>query len=400
MCRLRFLVLVLDLAIVLCSTSPDDDKSVAEYIISYGYAFQEHKVLTPDGYILTIWRIPCKLPLKRPLGPPVILQHGVLDNGFSFLFQDIKKNLPIMLVDQGGFDVWIGNIRGTMRSHEHVDKANHNWEKYGGNFWDFSWDEMATLDFPSIIDYVRRETGYARVKYIGHSQGCTMFFAFASLNVEYVNRCIDQAVFLAPAVFFSEQKSKIINQVTVEIIPMLEKANQKVFLADSDSRTLSKTLGENTPKAWLTFVNLVCGDTPIEMISGDRVSVLAANEFGGTSLQNLKHWVQQLSDPIVRMYDFGTAGNLQRYGVPIAPAYNFTHLEALKVPMMVFAFEYDTLIVVNAVKRLVAYLPNGTYYYEVIPGVNHVSGFWGDTAHKLLNPKIVAFFRRTVTNIA
>ena len=108
-------------------------KSPAEYLLSYGYNFEEHKVMTPDGYILTLWRIPKKLNERRTRRPPILLQHGVIDNSFSWLFKSIKQNLPIMLVDQG-YDVWLGNNRGTLNSKEHIDPYNYNWKNVGSKF--------------------------------------------------------------------------------------------------------------------------------------------------------------------------------------------------------------------------------------------------------------------------
>ncbi len=55
----------------------DSYKSFGEYLLSYGYSFEEHKVLTYDGYIVSLWRIPRKLKSGRT-GPkqPVLILHG------------------------------------------------------------------------------------------------------------------------------------------------------------------------------------------------------------------------------------------------------------------------------------------------------------------------------------
>jgi hypothetical protein len=54
-----------------------------QIVESWGYPCEEHHAQTPDGYILTLFRIPPKSSgsLNRP---PVLLQHGLLDSSFTY----------------------------------------------------------------------------------------------------------------------------------------------------------------------------------------------------------------------------------------------------------------------------------------------------------------------------
>ena len=36
-------------------------------------------------------------------------------------------------------------------------------------YWQFSYTENGKYDLPAMIDYVRKETGYEKIDYIGHS---------------------------------------------------------------------------------------------------------------------------------------------------------------------------------------------------------------------------------------
>ncbi len=38
-------------------------------------------------------------------------------------------------------------------------------------FWNFSWDEHASKDLPSMLYYVLNQTNIHQLFYIGHSQG-------------------------------------------------------------------------------------------------------------------------------------------------------------------------------------------------------------------------------------
>ena len=60
---------------------------VGEIAVDSGYAFEEHKIVTDDGYVLTAFRIPGKLMESRNSSytingkpkQPVQLQHGLFD---------------------------------------------------------------------------------------------------------------------------------------------------------------------------------------------------------------------------------------------------------------------------------------------------------------------------------
>lgn len=56
-----------------------------EEIIQYnGYPFEEHKVKTKDGYILTLFRIPNSGHAEAKKNP-VFLQHGLIANAATYL---------------------------------------------------------------------------------------------------------------------------------------------------------------------------------------------------------------------------------------------------------------------------------------------------------------------------
>lgn len=95
----------------------------------------------------------------------------------------------------GGFDVWMGNARGNRNSRFHVsldpDSSSDKVE-----FFDFTFEEIAILDIPAMIDYILQYTGHEQLHYIGHSQGGTCFFILSSMMPEY-NQKIKSAHLLA-----------------------------------------------------------------------------------------------------------------------------------------------------------------------------------------------------------
>ena len=108
----------------------DAYKTVAEIIMTAGYRFETHKIVTPDNYINTAWRITGKLKNnknepKPETKPCVILQHGLIDNSATWLIPNSTIALPFRLADEG-YDVWMTNSRGNINSYEHMHPETHN----------------------------------------------------------------------------------------------------------------------------------------------------------------------------------------------------------------------------------------------------------------------------------
>lgn len=94
-----------------------------------------------------------------------------------------------------GFDVWMGNAKGTRNSRYHVSlNPDDSTEKL--EFFDFTFEQIATKDLPAMIDYALEYTGKSQLHYIGHSQGGTVFLVLNSMLPEY-NEKIASAHLLA-----------------------------------------------------------------------------------------------------------------------------------------------------------------------------------------------------------
>ena len=72
------------------STEADSDlgdagRTFSEICSENGFKFEEHKVTTDDGYMLTVYRIPGTVDDRTSGKPPVLFQHGVFDSAYGWI---------------------------------------------------------------------------------------------------------------------------------------------------------------------------------------------------------------------------------------------------------------------------------------------------------------------------
>lgn len=176
--------------------------SVPKYeliITEQGYLFEKHKIRTMDGYINTAWRIRAQTNLSS-INRPVIINHGLLDNCYSFLALNKTHALPYLLADEG-YDVWLTNNRGSTFSIEH--ESLDSWD-FNSPYWDFSFDEMAKYDLPAHIQYVVDITKSEKLDFIGHSQGAFQFMMAYTLESDFLEKRINKFVALGTVPKFIE----------------------------------------------------------------------------------------------------------------------------------------------------------------------------------------------------
>lgn len=114
-----------------------------------------------------------------------------------------------MLAD-AGYDVWLGNARGTAPSRKHKSLKPKGLRQK--KFWQFSWHEIGMYDVPAFIDYVLDATNYTKLNYIGFSQGTTSFFVMTSMRPEYNDKILE-ANLLAPVALLKGNENVMYNAI-------------------------------------------------------------------------------------------------------------------------------------------------------------------------------------------
>jgi len=159
-----------------------------------GYSTESYTVITEDGYVEQIYRIPGKLNEvgQKVEKPAVLMMHGLWCDMKFFTANAPDKTGPFILVDQG-YDVWLGNNRGTRQGQAHISM-----DKSQQKFWETNYIDFGMYDAPAQIDFVLEKTGQEKLTFVGHSRGTAQIFAGASLIPEYYKEKLNLFVALAP----------------------------------------------------------------------------------------------------------------------------------------------------------------------------------------------------------
>ncbi|CAF0842296.1 unnamed protein product [Adineta ricciae] len=360
---------------------PDCDYNITQVIQTKGYPCEEHKVITDDGYILGIFRIPHGRN-SSSIGRPVLLQHGLLDAAVTWVMNFPDQSLAFILAD-AGYDVWLGNMRGNYYSRAHT-KYNPDHDK---QFWDFSWDDMARDDLPSMINYILNRTEQTEIGYVGHSQGTMIAFAEFGNEKSVVRDNVKFFAALAPVAHLGHIKSPIrfLSSASKE----LERYWHLLFGRNEflPSSYITKWLGTFACGEVIldevlcqNILFILCGPEKKNM-NNTRLPVYLSHEPDGTSVKNMIHFAQGVQSNIFRAYDYGSPQkNVLHYNQTTPPEYN---LSGSHIPTAIFWSGKDWLADPTDVNYILNNLQN-LVYDKYIPEYNHLDFVWALSANKVV----------------
>ncbi|XP_020109283.1 triacylglycerol lipase 2-like [Ananas comosus] len=288
----------------------------------YGYECQEHHVTTEDGYILSIQRVPngrSGTGKDATTKVPVLLQHGVLMDGITWLLSSPDKSLGYILADSG-YDVWIANSRGTKYSLRHMFLSPSN-----SAYWEWSWDQLVAYDLPAVVEYVYNQTRNQKIHYIGHSLGTLM--ALASFCEHRLLDMIRSAALLCPIAFLDQITSSIArasaNAFVGEVSYWLGLHEFNIIGRSGDELLLQvcNQPGVNCYDLITSFTGRNC------CLNSSSVRVFLDHEPQPTAMKNMIHMAQMIRRGTIAKYDYDSyEENMKHYGQAHPPAYNMSNI--------------------------------------------------------------------------
>uniref|UniRef100_A0A6G1SDP3 Gastric triacylglycerol lipase n=1 Tax=Aceria tosichella TaxID=561515 RepID=A0A6G1SDP3_9ACAR len=364
---------------------PDAYLDPPEFIRSRGFIPEIHYVTTQDNYIITLHRIinPLVPNGLRSRLKPVLLQHGLFTSSFNFIINSDRNNerprfdvrdltrtqrldtyhppesvfswqrivemisdltlaklgltqasgrlrapqlsdaMGFELANQG-YDVWMGNSRGSTYSlnHTHYDYQT-DWR-----YWDFSFHEIGLYDLPACIDYILARRKRRSLAYVGHSQGNLAMFILQSFQPEWANKvkpfiALSPIAFI-PNVYYGAMRSliKTIESNLITTTQLNRVLKGQILPA---SPVTSGMLDVVCVPKWSTRVcnlalTLMLGDN-FKRNNDSRTPIIAHHIPEGTSVLNVLHFAQLIESGQFRAFNFGPKENMRRYGSASSPFY-------------------------------------------------------------------------------
>ncbi|XP_062520508.1 gastric triacylglycerol lipase-like [Corticium candelabrum] len=373
------------------AANPEENMSASEIIHYHGYPEEDHWVVTEDGFILGMQRIPHgKGGSQVGQRPPFFLQHGLLCSSTVWLTNTEKRNLAFLLADSG-FDVWLGNIRGNTYSTNHTKLSPKD-----KIFWSWSFDEMARYDIPAMLYYVMNHTNQSEVFYAGHSQGTIIAFAGFSINPELASH-VKTFYALAPVARVShiEGLLKYLSYFTPEIDDLFKLFGEYDFLPNDELMKLfAQYFCPEDVSVCSNVLFLICGYDKSDL-NETRVPIYLSHTPAGTSVQNMVHLSQEIRSGLFQMYDYGSKEkNAAHYGgKTVPPVYNLTDFH---VPMYAYSGTKDFLANPVDVAWLMPQL-DSLLKHIVIDNYDHLDFIWGIDAADKVYSHVIATANQRIT---
>ncbi|XP_059046419.1 lipase 1-like [Achroia grisella] len=370
-------------------------------IEKYGYPVEIHNVITEDGYVLELHRIPHgrdQYNVRDPNKPIVLVQHGLCSSSADFVVMGPGAALAYIFAE-AGFDVWLGNARGNYYSRRHLTLDPDGRSLLGrNNFWAFSWEEIGSKDLPAMIDHILETTGKPRLHYIGHSQGTTAFFVMGSLRPEYNDKIISMQAY-APVAYMQHNENRIFGALapysnSIETFASLLGFNEIVARRPFYAWVGRKFCSDESISQILCshFLFLVGGRNE-DLHNATMLPLKLAHTPAGISIRQIAHYGQLIHKDYFRRYDHGRASNLLTYGQTRPPLLD---LSLVTAPVYLHYAEVDPFAALPDVERLWSELGRPAQKI-LVPHkfFTHLDFMWGTEAKNLLYDKTIDILKST-----
>jgi lysosomal acid lipase/cholesteryl ester hydrolase len=278
------LIIAVGLHVSHAATDPDVNRNAYEMITARGFPVESHQVTTQDGYILTIFRLPQSSP-----APVVLISPGFTCSCVQLLLQTGDTTLPFQLWEQG-FEVWLGNFRGTTYGVQHVSLTPSD-----ADFWKYSIDELAKYDLQDTISYVLKTSGQSKITtLIGHSEGGTVGLAGLSTYPGVYNN-VKSFIGLGQAVYMANTQSAMVHALET-MTPILKTLGFHKFQASTTAfKDIVPGFCTLFPSLCQSVICWVAGCESADSLESDRIPVLLNHYPDNSSVQDMDHWIVSTS---------------------------------------------------------------------------------------------------------
>ncbi|KAI3454898.1 hypothetical protein Pfo_011561 [Paulownia fortunei] len=343
-----------------------DARTCQDVITELGYPYEAIHVVTADGYVLLLERIP-----RRDSRKVVYLQHGILDSSMGWVSNGVVGSPAFAAFDQG-YDVFLGNFRGLV-SREHVDK-NISSRQY----WTYSINEHGTEDIPAMIEKIH-EIKISELKSnqsdleeeintdqpykicaICHSLGGAAILIYViTRRIEEKPHRLSRMILLSPAGFHDDSTFMftMVEYLFLFLAPVLASLLPAFYIPTRFFRMLLNKLARdfhNLPAVGglvQTLMSYVVGGDSSNWVGVLGLPHYNMNDMPGVAFRVALHLAQMKHARKFIMFDYGSAAsNMDVYGSPepldLGEYYSF-----IDIPVDLVAGRKDKVIKPSMVRK-------------------------------------------------
>lgn len=324
-----------------------DQRTTEDLIRQAGYPYEKIMVLTEDGYVIQLDRIPRKKATRV-----VYMQHGLLDSAMGWIANGVVGSQAFAAYDAGA-DVFLGNMRGCP-PRRHRDKS-----KEGHSYWKFSMNELGLQDVPAFVDKILQVKGIEgieqpQIDLVAHSLGgaASLIYLISRLIMNQPHH-ISRLVLLSPAGFHHKKIPPLawFFVLLYPLQPLFVKFSPGLFVPTHSLRVLFQKLMEDIHSlpALSDFVDYIISKG---FFGGDKSSwhrsmrlphYNLSEGMPGTSYQILLHICQCWKWQSFVLYDHGPQGNYETYGT-VKPLDVSAYYHLLDIPVHLVGGSKDGIV--------------------------------------------------------
>lgn len=373
------------------------------------YEYEEHYVVSDDGYITLLVRVINPLVERADLrGPPVMLYHGANIDQSAYLLSSSKQHHPEFyprydcdgqltssnrslgfMLANNGYDVWLIGTRGSnelnqgytndlesVRGNANFNLTEENFELVKKNrkkYWSYGLDEIIKYEIRAQIDEVLRLTGANEVSLLSFSLSTPTTMAFLAANPDYARR-VRVYFQMAPAIA-ADHFTSIDKLFFERLCPHFPTRGIGFLPSYSLSETARKLIIETSKVNKIRysliykFITTLFGPSLKYHTNLERN--LLAHIFQPVSFKSIKHYCQNSVNKKLTKFNFDEEKNTKVYNNVQPPVYNISRLEVQN--WVVLSGTYDALADATTVQRLIEKTSTPKPVTHIVcPGFNHV----------------------------
>ncbi|KAJ4961380.1 hypothetical protein NE237_021290 [Protea cynaroides] len=343
-----------------------DARTCQDVITELGYPYEALRVVTADGYVLLLERIP-----RRDARKAVYLQHGIMDSSMGWVSNGVVGSPAFAAFDQG-YDVFLGNFRGLV-SREHVNKNISSRE-----YWKYSINEHGTRDIPAMIEKIHQvktselksilpdfeeltnDDQPYKLCTICHSLGgAAMLMYIITRRIEEKPHRLSRLILLSPGGFHDDSTLAftVMEYMLLMLGPFLAPIMPGLYIPTRFFRMLLNKLARdfhNYPALGglvQTLMSYLVGGDSSNWVGVLGLSHYNMHDMPGVSFNVALHLAQMKHRGKFIMFDYrSAAANMEAYGSP-EPLDLGEYYGLIDVPVDLVAGRKDKVIRASMVKR-------------------------------------------------